>query len=57
MPLHDAAALRVALRAVAELDVDRSVLSVTINAIDHSAVRVVRLVSTDPEALTTPPPS
>ena len=51
VPLHDPAALSVALRTCAELDVDRSVLSVTISAVDHSACAVVRLVDPDPEAL------
>ena len=51
VPLHDPDTIGVALRACAELDVDRSVLSVAVNAIDHSACAVVRLVDPDPEAL------
>ena len=51
VPLHDADTVGAVLRAAAELDVDRSVLSVAVNAIDHSTCAVVRLVVTDPETL------
>jgi hypothetical protein len=51
VPLRDGDTVRAVLRAAAELDVDRSVLSVAVNAIDHSVCAVVRLVCTDPETL------
>ena len=51
VPLRDEDTVGAVLRAAAELDVDRSVLSVAVNAIDHSACAVLRLVCADPEAL------
>ena len=49
VPLQGEDALGEALRAAAELDVDRSVLSLTANAIDHSACAAVRLVAAEGE--------
>jgi hypothetical protein len=51
VPLRDADTVGAVLRAAAELEVDRSVLSVAVSAIDHSACGVLRLVSADPETL------
>jgi len=45
--VDDAAALGRVLRYAAWLDVDRSVLSVTANAIDHSLSAVLRVVASD----------
>jgi Putative type VII ESX secretion system translocon, EccE len=49
--LTDEATIGAVLRASAELDVERSVLSVTANAIDHSVCAAVRLVAADPARL------
>jgi type VII ESX secretion system EccE translocon-like protein len=49
--LSDEATIGAVLRTTAELDVERSVLSVTANAIDHSVCAAVRLVATDPARL------
>ena len=49
--LTDEVTIGAVLRATAELDVERSVLSVTANAIDHSVCAVVRLVAADPARL------
>ena len=49
--LQDEGTLGAVLGAAAELDVDRAVLSVTANAVDHSVCAVVRLVAADPDRL------
>ena len=51
VPLRDAYTIGGVLRAGAELDVHRSVLSVTVNAVDHSTCAVLRLVAAEAEAL------
>jgi hypothetical protein len=47
VPLEAEDAIATLLRATAELDVDRCVLSVTANAIDHSVCAVLRVVAAE----------
>jgi hypothetical protein len=47
VPLEQDDAIATLLRATAELDIDRCVLSVTANAIDHSVCAVIRLVAAE----------
>jgi hypothetical protein len=51
VPLLDEGTIGAVLRAAAELDVDRCVLSVTANAIDHSVCAAIRLVAGDQSLL------
>jgi hypothetical protein len=51
VPVADEAAITRVLRYAAWLDVDRSVLSVTANAIDHTLSAALRVVATDAEVV------
>lgn len=51
LSIPDADTVGAVLQACAELDVERCVVSVAVNAIDHSVCAAVRLVAAEPEAL------